>query len=198
MTQQEIKENFSKNLNILRKSKNLTQAKLAEMLNYSDKAVSKWEVGAVLPDVETLVHIADFFEITVNDLIYKKQVKAEKTSKVSHLLVTLLSCGLVWFIATFIYFILFQTVIDGKIWLSFVVALPVTFIVLVVFTTLWFKKIWQCLAVSGLVWSIIGMFYAIFNGLNLWFIFIVGAVAQLLVILWYLLKIHLLIFKSKS
>ena len=59
MTQQEIKDNFSQNLIKLRKAKNLTQAKLAEELCYSDKAVSKWEVGAVVPDIETLVLIAD-------------------------------------------------------------------------------------------------------------------------------------------
>ena len=73
MTIDEIKYNFSQNLINLRKTKNLTQLQLAEKLNYSDKAVSKWEVGAVMPDVETLTHIAEYFGITVNDLIYKKR-----------------------------------------------------------------------------------------------------------------------------
>ena len=71
MTLEEIKSNFSENLIKLRKSKSLTQLQLAEKLNYSDKAISKWEVGAVLPDVETLTHIADFFGLTVNDLIWE-------------------------------------------------------------------------------------------------------------------------------
>ena len=75
MTSDEIKLNFSQNLINLRKTKNLTQLQLAEKLNYSDKAISKWEVGAVLPDVETISHIAEFFGITVNDLIYKKKTK---------------------------------------------------------------------------------------------------------------------------
>ena len=74
MTTEEIKENFSQNLINLRKAKSLTQLQLAEKLNYSDKAISKWEVGSVLPDVETLSHIAEFFGLTVNDLIYKKKV----------------------------------------------------------------------------------------------------------------------------
>ena len=53
MTNEDIKHNFSENLIKLRKAKNLTQLQLAEKLNYSDKAISKWEVGSVLPDVET-------------------------------------------------------------------------------------------------------------------------------------------------
>ena len=38
---------------------------LAQKLNYTDKAVSKWEVGSVLPDIETIAHIAEFFGITI-------------------------------------------------------------------------------------------------------------------------------------
>ena len=106
MTQEEIKLNFSENLIKLRKSNNLTQLQLAEKLNYSDKAVSKWEVGSVLPDVETLCNISDFFGITVNDLIYKKKEKFSSKLLKNHLFITLLSFGLVWFLSSIIYFIL--------------------------------------------------------------------------------------------
>ena len=75
MTQEELKKNFSNNLIKLRKTNNLTQLALAEKLNYSDKAISKWEVGSVIPDVETMTQIADFFGITVNDLIYPETKK---------------------------------------------------------------------------------------------------------------------------
>ena len=50
----DLKENFAKNLCEYRKMFKLTQAELAEKLNYSDKAVSKWERGESLPDVVTL------------------------------------------------------------------------------------------------------------------------------------------------
>ena len=63
MTQEEIKSNFSKNLIRLRKSHNLTQLQLAEQINYSDKAISKWEVGSVLPDIETMITISEFLPI---------------------------------------------------------------------------------------------------------------------------------------
>lgn len=199
MTQQEIKDNFSQNLIKLRKAKNLTQAKLAEELCYSDKAVSKWEVGAVVPDIETLVLIADYFGITVNDLIYKKQEKLPKKVHTKYVFITLLSFGLVWFVATLLFFVLNSTIDFDRMWLVFIGAMPASFIVLVVMTAIWFGKLWQFLSVSGLIWSIVTTIFLVLNRSAFWFVFIVGAVAQILVILWYLYKRHLSInFKFKD
>lgn len=191
MTQNEIKSNFSQNLITLRKAKNLTQAKLAEALSYSDKAVSKWEVGAVLPDIETLIHIADYFEITVNDLIYKKQEKIAEKFRKKQFFITIISFALVWFIATFLFFILQHSLAFERIWLIFILAIPISFIVLVVFSCIWFKKLWQFLAVSGLVWGLVTSIYLILNNPSMWFIFIVGLAGQILLILWYLYKRYL-------
>ena len=55
MKKEEIKINFSKNLYALRKSKSLSQAQLAEALNYTHKAVSKWENKETMPDIVTLI-----------------------------------------------------------------------------------------------------------------------------------------------
>ena len=90
MTTDEIKNNFSHNLIRLRKARNLTQLQLAEKLNYSDKAISKWEVGSVLPDVETMSHIADYFGITVNDLIYAEKKNIFKLFYTNHLFIILM------------------------------------------------------------------------------------------------------------
>ena len=49
---------MANNIAQLRKSKGLTQLELAERLNYSDKAVSKWERGEGLPDVLVLSKMA--------------------------------------------------------------------------------------------------------------------------------------------
>ena len=65
MKEEEIRINFSKNLYALRKSKNLSQAQLAEDLNYTYKAVSKWENKDTIPDIVTLSAIASYFDITV-------------------------------------------------------------------------------------------------------------------------------------
>ena len=52
-----IKETIAKNLVELRKSHKLTQSALAEKLNYSDKAISRWEHAETLPDIETLCKV---------------------------------------------------------------------------------------------------------------------------------------------
>ena len=53
-----IKQNFARNLLAYRKARGLTQSQLAEKLNYSDKSISKWERGDVLPDIVTISMIA--------------------------------------------------------------------------------------------------------------------------------------------
>ena len=186
MTIDEIKLNFSHNLIKLRKANNLTQLALAEKLNYSDNAVSKWEVGSVVPDIETMSQIAEFFGTTVNDLIYPEKKKFPKAFWKNHILITLASFGLVWFLATIVYFILEQTTTLPNLWLTFIISMPISMIVLVVFTAIWFKKCWLISSISGLFWSIILCLYLIvtlvFNQSNFWFIFIIGAVGQLLII----------------
>ena len=184
MLQEEIKKNFSENLINLRKTNNLTQLQLAEKLNYSDKAVSKWEVGSVLPDIETLCKISEYFGITVNDLIYKKKEKFSQRFFKNHIFITLLSFGLVWFLSTIIYFIIEEGTATIRPWLTFIIAIPVCFIVLIVFTSLWFKKIWQILSISGLFWGLLTSVYLLIYRFDLWFIFIIGVVGQILITLW--------------
>lgn len=187
MTIDEIKNNFSHNLIRLRKAHNLTQLQLAEKLNYSDKAISKWEVGSVLPDVETMSHIADYFGITVNDLIYAEKKNYFKLFYKNHLFITLLSFGLVWFLATIIYFVLEHATILNRTWLTFIISIPISFLVLTIFTSLWFKR-FNFLSISGMFWGIITTIYIWLNRSLLWFIFIIGVVGQILIIFVSLLK----------
>ena len=69
MDGEKLKLQIGSNIANYRKGSGLTQAGLAEKLNYSDKAVSKWERGESMPDVTTLVQLAEQFGITVNDLL---------------------------------------------------------------------------------------------------------------------------------
>lgn len=52
-----------------RKSVNLTQMQLAQMLDLTDRAVSKWETGKSLPDSSVMLQLCDILRITVNDLL---------------------------------------------------------------------------------------------------------------------------------
>ena len=53
----------------LRKEKKMTQQALADAMNVSGAAVCKWESGASIPDIGTLCHLADFFNVSVDHIL---------------------------------------------------------------------------------------------------------------------------------
>ena len=86
-----VNDNVKQNLIFLRKQRKLTQIELAESIGYSDKTVSKWETGESVPNVETLVALADFYGVSldtltkgsVDDLVENnKQIKKVHHSKI--------------------------------------------------------------------------------------------------------------------
>ena len=60
-----------------RKQANLTQAQLAEKLNLTDKAISKWERGLAMPDSSIMLELCSILRITVNDLLNGEVVHME-------------------------------------------------------------------------------------------------------------------------
>lgn len=66
-------------INSRRKELNLTQRELAEQLNITDKAVSKWERGVAYPDTATLPKLAEILDVSVEELLNaKSQSKGER------------------------------------------------------------------------------------------------------------------------
>ena len=82
MDVEKLKEYVGANIAAYRKRAGLTQAMLAQKLNYTDKAVSKWERGESVPDVVTLASLAEFLGITVNDLLSDPNALPEHTGAV--------------------------------------------------------------------------------------------------------------------
>ena len=107
----ELKETIAKNLVQLRTEARLTQLQLAEMLNYSDKAVSKWERGDAIPDLRVLIKLANIYNITVDDIIsssaHERMVKPKMNTGKKRALIIALSVGLCWFVATVLFMIFF-------------------------------------------------------------------------------------------
>ena len=68
MNNEELKLRVGSNIARLRRERGLTQAELAERINYSDKAVSKWERAESLPDVLTLLNLAEQLGTDLNTL----------------------------------------------------------------------------------------------------------------------------------
>ena len=94
----DIRQNIGKNIVRLRNAAHMTQAEFAEQLNYTDKAVSKWERGESVPDIVILKKIADQFSVTVDYLLEEhRPEEAVKTSeeiankKRNHLIITLMA-----------------------------------------------------------------------------------------------------------
>ena len=80
--EQKIEAIISQNLVELRKSRNLKQSELSEAVGYSDKTISRWENGTSTPDIATLVNLAKFYGISVEDIITEGAInKATEEAK---------------------------------------------------------------------------------------------------------------------
>lgn len=64
-----------------RKRKSLTQIQLAEKLNITDKAVSKWERGMAMPDSSIMLELCDILDITVNELLSGEKISMENNDR---------------------------------------------------------------------------------------------------------------------
>ena len=186
-----FKDKVAKNLVYFRKKHKFTQLELAEKINYSDKAISKWERGENIPDLYILNQLASLYNISVDSFITgetKKQNKNEDKSldKRKKCLITVMSFFLVWFVATLVFVTLGIILgLEGKWWLTFIYAIPCSMIVLQVFNSVWGNPILSIWFVSGISWGIMLSLYLSLNITNLWLMFIAGAVFQILIILWF-------------
>ncbi|MBE6631912.1 MAG: helix-turn-helix transcriptional regulator [Ruminococcaceae bacterium] len=202
---EDIKLNIAKNIAALRGGNGLTQADLAEKLNYSDKAVSKWERGESLPDIVILKQIADLFGVSIDALIgedtvqtaavsvkendRKEEKKPARGFSRNRFIISALSVLGVWFIALLVAVIIFFSAGRKFIpWICFVSAVPVSLIVALVFNSIWGSKRTIFFIVSGLVWSIIATVYFALIRFNVWHIFLLGIPAQIAVILSFCIK----------
>ena len=159
----ELKSVIAKNLIKYRKENGLTQQELAEKLNYSDKSISKWERGEGVPDIYILKQIAELYNVTVNDIIGMEKIENNATPTINknHVLITLMSIGLVWLVATIVYSIL-KIIFPNTRSISYcyIYAIPMSFIVLYIFNRIWFKiKVINFTSVSLIFWFTIFSFY---------------------------------------
>ena len=192
---EDLKEVIAANLAYLRQEAGLTQLQLAEMLNYSDKAVSKWERGESIPDLRVLIKLAEIYHISLDDLVRSKpgkRLKPRLNLKKKHVLITLLSIGLVGVIATAVFMIFFYIMpLKNYAYLAFVCAPVVASIVFTVFSAMWYRRITMAIAASLVLWSIILIVHVIlrlFTQIPVWPFYIVAGGMQLLIAGWFVLR----------
>jgi len=191
---EELKGTIAKNIVALRKKAKLTQLELAQKLNYSDKAVSKWERAESVPDVGVLKAIAELFGVSVDYLLAdtheeKPEATAER-KRVNRLVVSLLAVALVWLIATVVFVVLKLYPREfAFLWTVYVYAIPVSCVVLLVFNSLWGSKRLNYVIISLLLWSLIGSVYiGFYKYYDLRLLFVIGIPAQIIIILWSYLR----------
>ena len=151
MEETALRKTIGKNIALYRKSHRDTQAALGHKLNYTDKAVSKWERGESLPDIYVLSQIAEIYGITVGTLIgeSKPQIQA---SPYMRLFVFLFSAALTFVIATvlIVTFEIFN--VPFNTWLFLLYASAVTALLAVIFSSIWWNLWIQLASWSALIW----------------------------------------------
>ena len=205
MDDEKVKYQIGANIAAYRKKAGLTQAGLAEKLNYSDKAVSKWERGESIPDVLTLMQLASQFGITVNDLladpnalpgnpgklekamtqVSEKALKRQANKNV----ILALSSTLVWFVALLGYVLLSSFAVTNPYsCLLFVIAIPANAIVLLSLRSAWHDFRWNKALISIIVWGSLLSIYVLLHtifGFHFEKIFLLGIPGQIAIFLWF-------------
>jgi transcriptional regulator with XRE-family HTH domain len=206
MNNEELRSRVGLNIARLRRERGLTQAELAERINYSDKAVSKWERAESTPDVLTLITLAEVLGTDMNTLTglpaasQPEPVPApaaeapsapEKPAKKRYTadkgVIQKLSSILVWVVALFLYMVLDEFGIKN-LWLLFVVAVPANAIVLLSLRSAWKLYGWNRILISVIMWGFLLVIYLLLlltAKVNVWKILPMGLLGQAAIILWF-------------
>ena len=207
MNNEELKIRVGANIARLRKSRGLTQAELAERINYSDKAVSKWERAESLPDVLTLICLAEQLGTDMNTLTGLQPANPEpvaipepeqapeaapekapvKKPTADRGVIQKLSSILVWVVALFLYMVLDEFGVKN-LWLLFVVAIPANAIVLLSLRSAWKLYGMNRILISVIMWGFLLVIYLLLlltAKVNVWKILPMGLLGQAAIILWF-------------
>ena len=191
---EELKQIFAANLIRLRTAAGMTQAELAQLIHYSDKAVSKWERAESIPDAAVLKTLAVQFRVTVDYLLEAHEDKDEvqpapKKRGFNTRMVILVALMGIWTVAMLIYAIFW--ILGKQVWLVAVAALPVTLIALLVFNSLWNRGRYNMWIVAGLVFSLFLLIYcSLVPRYNVWQLFLVLIPAEATVFLSFHIRVR--------
>lgn len=206
---EDIKSIIAKNIYTLRTENKMTQLEMAEKLNYSDKAVSKWERAEGLPDIVVIKRIADMFGVTVDYLMSTEEERRSTVEEAAilstsvsadnidgrqksdcdrirkytpaHRLITVISLVGIWTLSLGLYLIFWAQ--GFNVWQIFVYTLPIFSITWLVFNSTWGNTRNNFSIVSVLVWSLLLVLYVALLKYNVWMIFFLGIPAQIIICL---------------
>ena len=170
---------------MLRKQNKLTQQDLASKISYSDKAISRWEKGEVLPDIEVLQQLSNIYNVPLSYMLeeHSKEDNVAFILRTTKRIATvMLSYITVWtaFIVLYVYLKIWH---DFNYWQLFVWALPISVLVLLVMNNIWGNKKYNIYLESFILWSLITAIFLQFLAEDVWLIYLVGVPIQLILII---------------
>ena len=190
--EEKLRRNLANNLIHYRKESNLTQLQLAEKLNYSDKAISKWERAESVPDIYILNTLAELYSCSVDDLL-SERIKVKRSFYKNRFIISLMAVALVWLVAIIVYMVWkmvgeSMNLTNVPYWITWLYALMISFIVAVIFSKIWGKRWHRFIFISGIIWSTGLVLFIHFLLLSLpvpWLVWCVCAAVEVLTFLWY-------------
>ena len=178
------------NIISLRTKAGMTQAQLAELLNYSDKSVSKWERAEAVPDAYVLKHMSEIFGVSVDYLLSShndwEPISQKQKRRYRSEIIVLISMAGIWTLAFFIFII--GWILGHMLWLVFIYAVPISLITLLVFNSVWENGKRNYYIFSTLVASIFVMVYLTLLRWNPWQLLLLIIPAELIVFLAFRVK----------
>lgn len=161
--------------------------------------------GESIPDVLTLVQMAELFQITVNDLLEDPEALPENPIALEKAMTQVsekalkrkpnknvilgLSSTLVWFVALLLFVILSTfRILEPFSWLAFFYAIPANAIVLLSLRSAWHDFRWNQTLISVIVWgSLLALYVTLLLSLHLhlWKLFLLGIPGQIAIFLWF-------------
>lgn len=184
-----VNEIIGNNIKELRKINKLTQYDLAEQLNYSNKTISRWESGDIIPDVHTLNKLSEFFgvelsQMFVPDLVNKSKLTRKYRFQLGNkLTITLLFILCVWLMATVV-FVHRKLTYNETFWQIFIWAIPSSAFVGLVFNHKWGNRKFNYLIVSVINWTLITAIYLSAFNYTFWMLYLIGIPLQIGILLW--------------
>ena len=161
----------------------------SQRINYSDKAISKWERGESVPDVITLMLLAKEFDTSINELVtvHGLEQTESKLHRVDRKVILRLTNVLVWFIAL-LAFVVIKSFSLPFWWTPFVFAVPITSIVELCIRCAWKDFRHNKLLISLIAWgSLCSLFVVVLILFHktYWLIFLLGIPGQIAILLWF-------------
>ena len=185
-----IREIISTNITNLRKEKNWTQIELARRINFSDKAVSRWEKGEVMPDIETIQKLSEVFDVPMTSIIEKQKIQKQemktKLTKQEVLSQVFLVCE-IWTILSVAY--AYLNISSGlHVWKIFLWGVPATVLLLYIVNLRHKHNISSFVYGTIFIWAFTACLFIQMINLHPWFFFILGIPIQGMLVIRYLVK----------